>query len=223
MSTKPVVATYSRIVPVGLLGVCAVLIRTVIKEPANSFVLITTIGLICLSVAILAYKAEVTSTEIRIRYLPLFSKRIPLRNIRGVRDDNTLILVTQSKSIPIWGLSESSKKSVLEILWRQRNIAPAHRRLLPNAAAIVRKHKRRAVIFACAFVLSILLVIPFLAGNPLHEYWEWAKYLLFLCLATLCLFAGQSGFAFSLQQDFKQSLRAEQRDREVIHKSESIP
>jgi hypothetical protein len=66
------------------------------------------------------------------------------------------------------------------------------------AGNLLRKQKKRAWIASVSFLGSCLAVSPFLAGNPLHNYWETiGKYILLLCMVLLIPFVVCVGWAWS--------------------------
>ena len=67
-----------------------------------------------------------------------------------------------------------------------------------SAVNLLHKQKKRAVIATTAFIASCFAVAPFLAGNPLHRYWETAgKYILLLSMGLLIPFVVCVGWAWS--------------------------
>jgi hypothetical protein len=67
-----------------------------------------------------------------------------------------------------------------------------------SAKYFLQKQKRRALIATGAFVASCALVAPFLAGNPLHRYWDAiGKYILLLSMGLLIPFVVCVGWAWS--------------------------
>lgn len=63
---------------------------------------------------------------------------------------------------------------------------------------LLRKQKKRAFIATVSFIGSCLAVAPFLAGNPLHQYWETVgKYILLLSMGLLIPFLVCVGWAWS--------------------------
>jgi len=68
------------------------------------------LGAFALTTAILAYKTEVEATEVRVRYLPFYTKRTPMRNVTHLVEGKTLVLVTAHSKIPLWGLSVKARE-----------------------------------------------------------------------------------------------------------------
>jgi hypothetical protein len=67
-----------------------------------------------------------------------------------------------------------------------------------SAKQFLQKQKKRALIATAAFVASCALVAPFLAGNPLHRYWDAiGKYILLLSMGLLIPFVVCVGWAWS--------------------------
>jgi cation transport ATPase len=77
--------------------------------------------------------------------------------------------------------------------------------------ACFRKWKRRTVVSGIALIISVALVIPFLAGHSLHKYWEHGKYLIWVAVIALTVFAATAGTAFSFWQAWR-SIRSEVAD-----------
>ncbi len=66
------------------------------------------------------------------------------------------------------------------------------------ANTLLRKQKKRALIATVSFTGSCLVLAPFLAGNPLHEYWDTVgKYILLLSMGLLIPFVVCVGWAWS--------------------------
>lgn len=67
-----------------------------------------------------------------------------------------------------------------------------------TAKQLLQKQKTRALVATGAFVASCALVAPFLAGNPLHHYWDaMGKYILLLSMGLLIPFVICVGWAWS--------------------------
>jgi hypothetical protein len=67
-----------------------------------------------------------------------------------------------------------------------------------SAKRFFQKQKTRALIATGAFTASCALVAPFLAGNPLHRYWDAiGKYILLPSLGLLIPFVVCVGWAWS--------------------------
>jgi hypothetical protein len=67
-----------------------------------------------------------------------------------------------------------------------------------HANNLLGKQKKRAVIATICFIASCSAVVPFLAGNPLHRYWETVgKYILLLSMGLLIPFGICVGWAWS--------------------------
>jgi hypothetical protein len=70
-----VVTRYPLPIRVGSVSVCAMLAIGVTRGPVHGMTIVVTFGAMCLSVAVLAYRAEVNGTEVCIRYAPFYSRR----------------------------------------------------------------------------------------------------------------------------------------------------
>jgi hypothetical protein len=61
--------------------------------------------------------------------------------------------------------------------------------------------RNRPLYSTAALVLTCAFIYPFLAGHPLHEYWEsFGKYLIFVAMALLVVFVLCTGFWYSARQ-----------------------
>jgi membrane protease YdiL (CAAX protease family) len=74
-----------------------------------------------------------------------------------------------------------------------------------------RKWQRRTVVLGIALIASVAVVVPFLAGHSLHEYWDQGKYLIWVAWVVLSLFAISAGTAYSFWQGWR-SIRSEVAD-----------
>jgi hypothetical protein len=89
-----IVARYPVPVRLGAVLVCAVFAVAIARGPVSNGAVIVAVGAACLSVAVLAYRAEIGETEVRIRYAPFFTKRTPIRDVTHVVEERTLVLIT---------------------------------------------------------------------------------------------------------------------------------
>jgi hypothetical protein len=61
--------------------------------------------------------------------------------------------------------------------------------------------RRRALYSTIAFFLSCVAVYPFLAGHPLHNYWDsLGRYLILVSMALLVVFVYCTGLFWSASQ-----------------------
>ncbi len=73
------------------------------------------------------------------------------------------------------------------------------------AKARIALWRRRSFYSALALLLSCALVIPFLAGHPLHAYWEsLGKYLVVLSMVLLVVFVYCTGLFYSAWQALRE-------------------
>ncbi|MGO9859383.1 MAG: hypothetical protein ACLPQX_08130, partial [Syntrophobacteraceae bacterium] len=111
-----VVTRYPVAVRLGVVLVCVLLAVGIARGPVGTRTIVTAVGAVCLSLAVLAYKAEVDPTEVRVRYLPFYTKRTPMRDVTHLLEQTTLVLVTATSKIPLWGLSLKAREPLFEIL-----------------------------------------------------------------------------------------------------------
>lgn len=69
------------------------------------------------------------------------------------------------------------------------------------AAERIAVWRRRSLYSTAALVLTCAFIYLFLAGHPLHAYWEsFGKYLIFAAMALLVVFVLCTGFFYSAWQ-----------------------
>jgi hypothetical protein len=77
------------------------------------------------------------------------------------------------------------------------DLAKSDREYLAHARVQLNRWKRRTVVLGLAFAASIIAVIPFLKGFPLHRYWYGVRYLIWLCCALLFLLTAAGAIAYN--------------------------
>ncbi len=194
-----VVTRYPLSIRCGMVMMCLVFAVSIARGPVSTRTIIVAVGVLCLSVAILSYKAEVDPTEIRVRYLPFYTKRTPMRDVTHLLEEKTVVLVTATSKIPLWGLSLKARGPLFEMLPRRLDVPPTHPNRRTDSAAIVRRFARWTILAAVAFIVNLCLSVPFLKGNPWNQYVDTiGKYVLFLCLCMFLLLVFLAGFPYVL-------------------------
>lgn len=194
-----IVIRYPIFVRWSMVLVCLVLAVGILRGPVVPGTMIVATGAVCLTVAILAYKAEVEKNEVRVRYLPFYTKRTPMRDITHLLEGPTFVLFTATSKIPLWGLSIKDRGPLFEILPKHIRVMPTRPRTRTDSATVIRRHFRRTSFLAVAFIVSLGLSVPFLKGNPWNKYVDiFGKYIMFWCLCTFLLLLFQAGFAYVL-------------------------
>lgn len=192
---------------------CFVVAGAIIKGSIHATTIVVFVGALCLSVAVLAYRAEVSATEVRIRYLPFYTRHTPMRDITHFIEKNTLVLVTATSQIPLWGLSLKARQPLFELLPKHLETAPTHPTRTTDSAAVVLRHVRRTILIAAAFVVTVTFSVPFLHGNPWNAYVDtFGKYVIFACLCAFLLLLFQAGFTYVLWSS-KRTFDRIERDR----------
>jgi predicted nucleic acid-binding protein len=79
------------------------------------------------------------------------------------------------------------------------------------AAKQLRTEIRSALWAGFALLLCILCIVPFLAGHPLHRYWERMKFLIYIADALIVWFCLKAAFVWSSWQSTRE-IRREFRD-----------
>jgi hypothetical protein len=194
-----VITRYPIFIRCGMVLMCLVLAVSIARGPASFRAIIGAAGALCLAVPIWSYRAEVDHTEIRVRYLPFYTKRTPMRDVTHLVEESTLALVTATSKIPLWGLSLKARGPLFEILPRRLGVVPSRPAKGRDSATVVRRHVRRTILMAATFVVSLGLSIPFLKGNPWNVYVDAVgKYVLFFCFFMFLLAVVQAGFTYLL-------------------------
>jgi len=69
---------------------------------------------------------------------------------------------------------------------------------LEEAQTALSTWKRRMATMGIALVVSVAIVVPFLAGHSLHEHWDTiGKYLIYLPAFLLSLFMGSAALTYN--------------------------
>lgn len=178
---------------------CLVFAVSIVRGPVGAQAIIGAVGALCLSVPIWSYKAEVDPSEVRVRYLPFYTKRTLMRDVTHLVEEKTLVLVTATSKIPLWGLSLKAREALFYVLPRRLDVAPKPLETRTDSDAVVRRFVRWTILAAVAFFVDLCLSIPFLKGNPWNQYVDTiGKYVLFLCLCMFLLLVFLAGFTYVL-------------------------
>lgn len=194
-----VATRYPLPVRLGAVLVCTIFAASIAKDPVSNGTIIVAVGAACLSVAILAYRAEIDEAEVRVRYVPFLTKRTQIRDVTHVVEERTLVLVTPTSKIPLWGLSDLAREVLFRILPARLMVAPLQPGRPGVAVVRVRRHVRVTILAAVVFVTSTAFSIPFLRGNPWNAYVDTiGKYVLFICLCAFLFLLFEAGFTWVL-------------------------
>ena len=196
---KVVVTRYPLPVRSATVFMCLVLGLAMARSPISAWTVVVAVVAVCLAIAVLAYKAEIDGTEVRVRHAPFFARRVPLRDVIGLVEEQTLVLVTPRLRIPLWGLSAEARVILYDVLPRHLDMLPPRAGAQGVVRASVRKHLRWTILLCIGFVATAALVIPFSKGNVWHEHWNSAgQCLLFLCLLFFIVLVAEAGFTWVL-------------------------
>jgi hypothetical protein len=194
-----VVMKYPLLVRFGTLFACAVLGLAVLRNAATKPTMAVGAGAICLAVAVFSYRAEVNTTEVRVRYLPFYVRRAPLGDITQIVQKRTTVLVTRSGRISLWGLTPKAREDLSQILPARLYAGEPRIPTQAESAAVVRRHAVRTLCLAVGFVLTALFSVPFLNDNRWHPYADdVGRYVLLACLIFFMLFLFQGAIAWAL-------------------------
>ncbi len=111
----------------------------------------------------------------------------------------TLVLVTATSKIPLWGLSLKARGPLFEMLPRRLDVLPTHPNRRTDSAAIVRTFARWTILVAVVFIVNLCLSVPFQKGNPWRQYVDTiGKHIPLLCLCMFLLLVFLAGFTYVL-------------------------
>lgn len=196
---EQVVTRYPLPVRISSVLICLLLAIGTARSHAHWTTIAVAFGAGCLTVAVLAYRAEINGTEIRIRYAPFYTRHTPIRDVVCLIEGKTLIFVTAVSRIPIWGLSDQAREALFDVLPRHLDVASSQGARQDDSLASVRKHRRRTILAGVGFLATAMLSIPFAKGNSLHGYWNSVgQYELLLCLLFFIAFVLEAGFTWVL-------------------------
>jgi hypothetical protein len=194
-----VVTRYPLPIRVGSVVVCVLLAIGVTRGPVHGMTMLVTFGAICLAVAVLAYRAEVNGTEVCIRYTPFYSRRTPVRQVLHMVEGKTLVLVTATSRIPLWGLSDAGRDELFQILPHHLDMVAARPGSRVDSGVSLRRHLRGAIITGIGFLVTVLLLVPFFKGNAWREHRSSVgEYLLLACLLFFIAMVCEAGFTWVL-------------------------
>ena len=194
-----VTTRYPVLVRFGALFVCVILATAIAKGPVSALTVVVTVGAVCLAVPVLAYRAEIDAKEVRVRYAPFYTRHTPIRNVVTLAEETTLVLVTATSRIPLWGLSPKAREVLFQGLPHHLDVVPARPCRQSDAAVSIRRHKRLAILAALAFAASAAFSVPFLRRNPWNGYVNTiGKSVMFTCLCAFVLMVFEAGFTWVL-------------------------
>ena len=183
MEREVLTLRYPRTVRLVIPLVWAFLATGLLRGPIHAGTIAITCIAICLNIHLLAYRAEVDDTEVRIRYAPFVTRHTAIRDITHLVEERTLVLVTATSRVPLWGLSIAARETLFRILPRHFQVVSPKRKGDIAMVASLRRHLRWTIWIAIGFTVAVVLLIPFLNDNPLNKYWNTGgKYLVLVCM-----------------------------------------
>lgn len=191
--------------------VSAVFVVALVRGGLSPLTIVIAVAWSCVAVSLLSYRTETCSTEIRVRYLPFYSRRIGTQDIAYLAEGRTLVIVTPVSRVPLWGLTAGQRESVLKILPTCLNTNSARTKGDPRTNL---HHHRRLTIYAgVGFVVSLVLLVPFLNHNALNKYWNGAgKYVLLLCMGFFVAFIFKAGTTYAYWSYLRDIDKVKKRD-----------
>jgi hypothetical protein len=184
-----IVLRHPLLVRVVLLIVCVALAFGVISRPHHGGTVVILVLLAILTVAVFAYRIEISRSGIRVRYMPFYERRIRLEDVQHFVEEKTLVLITARGRVPLWNLPLRRREELFEILPIHLQIAPQ-----PNSERgpreSLRIHFRRVILLGSCLAGALILLVPFLNDYPLNRYWDTVgKYVLVVCMVLFVLLA----------------------------------
>jgi hypothetical protein len=199
---KPgVVLRYPLLVRIGTMVVCAVFGVAILRGPSSALTILAAIGSLGIMVAVLSYRAEINTTEVRVRYLPFWISSTPIGEItRAVQErSTTVVLLGQSVKISLWGISARKREALSRVLPARLYAVGSRMPTAAQATAVVRRHVMRTIYLAAAFLLTLTFSVPFVNDNRWHAYADSVgRYVMLACLILLMLFLLQGTAAWAL-------------------------
>jgi hypothetical protein len=188
----------------GISFVCLLVVASGIAATHRTITLLIVIPIaVVLTIHIIAYRAEVDEFEVRLRYWPFLNRSIPVADIQQLAEERTLVLITPTSRIPLWGLSAEGRTNIFRVLPRRLQIQEQAAAHLDETIPLqsMRWHSRAAKLAGAGFVATSSVLTPFLHGYSLHKYWEpWGKLLLVADMAVFLLLLFEIGMSLSYWQ-----------------------
>jgi hypothetical protein len=195
LRTRVVVTKYPMTVRVEVSLVCLVAAWCGIAALRSTGGFLFVAVAICILIHILSYCAEVDESEIRVRYWPLVNRVIPMSDVQSFAEERTLVLITPTSRIPLWGLSDENRGQLFRILPERievENRPRSHPEKTPLKS--LRTHFRVTKLAGAAFVTTSITLIPFLDSHSWNKYWEpWGKRVLLLDMALFLVLLFEIG------------------------------
>jgi hypothetical protein len=196
-----VVLRYPLLVRIGTMMVCGVFGVAIVRGPSSALTLLVAIGSLCLTVAVLSYRAEINIAEVRVRYLPLWTRRVAMHEITLAVQERatTLVLLSQSGRVSLWGVSARNREALARVLPARLHAVESRIPTAAEGAAVVRRHVFRTIYLAAAFLLTLAFSVPFVNDNRWHAYADSVgQYVIVACLIFFIVFLLQGTVAWAL-------------------------
>jgi hypothetical protein len=184
------------------------------RNATGAFALVVGAGAIFLTIALFAYRSEVTRSEIRVRRFPFLTRTVAMKDVTHLVQKRTLTLVTPTSRIPLWGLDASETERLFQILPQRLQVLgdlPVRR---SERSAHIRRHRKAAIITGAGFIATAALSVPFFRGNSLDRYWSSVgQQVVTVCLAFFIAFVIEAGFTWVLSSSARDLDRADHSGR----------
>jgi len=210
---QTLVIRYSLLVRVTALVPCFVLAAAIAKGSVSTSTILVMVAVLCLATLICARRVEIDSARVRVRYAPFYTRDTPVRDIIHLVEDRTLILVTATSRIHLWGISDSEREALFQILPHRLDVEASSPRNEVDTEASVRKHMTWTIIAAIGFLATAIVEVPFFEGNVWHRYWNSVgQHLLLLCLLFFIAMVFEAGFTWVLWSSKREISKIENQD-----------
>lgn len=199
---RRVATRYGLPIRLGTPAAALILALAMLRGPAGPGAAVVEIVLVCLAVAILAYRVEITPNHVSVRRFPFHTRIIPMGDIVDIVQRRAVVLVTHSgRDVPLWGLSPWSMPNLMRALpERLRCKLPPEPRFYRDERVDLRRHIRRSLHLGAALVTTLAASALFVGDNPLRAYAaSIGKYVFVLCFLVLLAFVIQSLIAWTLR------------------------
>jgi hypothetical protein len=153
---------------------------TIFSRKANYFTDVVFVVLLIMTVHAYTYRIKITTTEISIRFFPLFNRLVRMADIRRIIDRRPLVIATTSSRLHLWFLTTDARNSLFHVLPRHLVVDDEKTGNKDPAIAAARYWKWTKLV-GSLFLLSVVTLVPFLEDNPWNKYW----YPIGACLAIV--------------------------------------
>ncbi len=144
-----------------------------------------------------SYRESYYYDRVVVRYLPFLSREVRWKNVQTLSLSPILKLHTIETTVWLPGTPPFLQSFLDPHLSKIE-----HRSFVaPSSTTLFGRQLRHSSVWGVLFVLSVAATAPFLAGGPLHKWWDTAGTMLLLCdlqlLSAAAVAFGQTALTFS--------------------------